>query len=460
MWILLLLFIYSVIATRTVLFSDGNLYHLVDMEVVCGNIIDGKGCGNYFPFAYGYEQPQNKYELIFDSQGNYLAPSLDDVISVGTTTNHSFWYVQSRSCHNWNGNEKCANQINIRYPNGTLEATSCQEKQTIVCACTNLPDPTSVCVDDSSAIVKVVNGIVSGYILRSGFEDIFFIPTPPQYERFVQLPIPHVYSSVHTNGLFCGYGHFAVLISPTTVMFFAYTHNYTIVEFPSTVLNVYFTTKYYVELDLPSILISDTGLNGTFSVYSTSIQQIAITSTIAGEDLSCEIVPDNNYNTTCGPNTEFFPNLGAFPIPTSNEYVFKFTMSNIDACVRYLNYEFDCWGRDDVGQIGNVKQIGLIRDIALSGEINIHGYSSTCVIALNQTVWCIGSGLAANTLSYLYPGFTANHSSTWVNIPRLSNIISMSARGTIFCLVQLDNGISCFGTPEFIPTGTQPVLLL
>jgi alpha-tubulin suppressor-like RCC1 family protein len=113
-------------------------------------------------------------------------------------------------------------------------------------------------------------------------------------------------------------------------------------------------------------------------------------------------------------------------------------------CVRRTGGTVTCWGRDNVGQLGDGTQggdRGHGLDVSgLSATQVEAGTLHTCAVRADQTVQCWGD----NASGALGDGSTSDNDQP-VDVSGLSDAVQVSAGNLFTCAVRTGGGVSCWG---------------
>jgi hypothetical protein len=136
------------------------------------------------------------------------------------------------------------------------------------------------------------------------------------------------------------------------------------------------------------------------------------------------------------------------PVAVSNiTNASNISMGHYHACALLDNGSVNCWGKGELGQLGNgttstsaVNTPVYVSDISTAISISA-GYAHTCAILSGGTIKCWGGGAGGE----LGNGSTSNQS-TPVSVSNVDNAVAISSGRSHTCALLSDRSIKCWGS--------------
>jgi alpha-tubulin suppressor-like RCC1 family protein len=118
------------------------------------------------------------------------------------------------------------------------------------------------------------------------------------------------------------------------------------------------------------------------------------------------------------------------------------------SCALMTNGTVQCWGHNNVGQLGNGTAADSSTPVSVTGittatAISV-GHDHTCVVLTGATIKCWGK----NVVGQLGNGSTLN-SSTPVTVSGITNATTVSAGSLATCALLTDTTVKCWGSNTF-----------
>jgi alpha-tubulin suppressor-like RCC1 family protein len=195
--------------------------------------------------------------------------------------------------------------------------------------------------------------------------------------------------------------------------------------------------------------------DGSFVQFTLSPSPVSnVTNAVAlgaGYDHACALLADGTMQ-CWGDNTHGQLGNASVTSPTAVPVqvtgvsgVFAMTVGGFHTCAVMADHTVQCWGRNDLGQLGDGTSTDAFSPVVVSGLSGVSavsgGGSHTCALVTGGSVYCWGDGYDGQLGQGAFVPST-----TPVQVSGVSTAVAIAAGWTHTCALLQDGTVSCWGS--------------